>query len=384
MAYSFFYADDKQADGTYVTRKVRHLIGFVGPAGMSERAALRQHAKIMAAVNDQRGSVAPAVPGKAFCDLADAWRKDIAPTLSPSTVRQRESYLRQHIIPRFGNDNPQSMNVAALQEFATGLREKLSRKTVINVLSAIFSILDYAEKSGTRTAKVRFGDIRLGKSTGGRRGKFFTKQQAAQIIQLAEEPYKSIFVTAWATGLRAGELLALNVADLDFDRRTISVHKSADDYTREIRDPKTDNSTATLPMPSALEAALTNYLANHWDQNPQGYLFPAPRKTGYPRSRDSVVKFGLKPVLKNLGIPTDHVGLHAFRHGLATELANASAPLPALQAQMRHSDVKTTLKYYTHAVDKTQREAVENAAVMTTISTKVPTSTEKQPQTYWN
>src|SRR5439155_25672390 len=51
----------------------------------------------------------------------------------------------------------------------------------------------------------------------------------------------------------AGELLALTVSDLDFDRKTIRVNKSADDRTREVRQPKTKNSIATLPMPSALE-----------------------------------------------------------------------------------------------------------------------------------
>ena len=58
------------------------------------------------------------------------------------------------------------------------------------------------------------------------------------------------------TGLRAGELLALTLDDLNFDRKTIRVNKSSDDLTREIRQPKTKCSVATLPMPSALEAVL--------------------------------------------------------------------------------------------------------------------------------
>jgi len=41
------------------------------------------------------------------------------------------------------------------------------------------------------------------------------------------------------TGLRAGELLALTVSDLDFANQTIRVNKSSDDRTREIRQPKT-------------------------------------------------------------------------------------------------------------------------------------------------
>jgi integrase len=69
-----------------------------------------------------------------------------------------------------------------------------------------------------------------------------------------------MFSLARITGLRDGELLALGKADLDFERKTIRVNKSSDDYTRQIRRPKTKNCTAMLPMPSALEALLRNYL----------------------------------------------------------------------------------------------------------------------------
>jgi integrase len=66
------------------------------------------------------------------------------------------------------------------------------------------------------------------------------------------------------------------------------------------------------------------------------------------------VRVGLKPVLRKLGVPSADVGLHAFRHGLATELVDASAPLSVVQRQLRHSDVATTLRIYTHAIPQTQ------------------------------
>ena len=62
------------------------------------------------------------------------------------------------------------------------------------------------------------------------------------------------------------------------------------------------------------------------------------------------MKIGLKPVLRKLGIPTADAGLHAFRHGLSTELVEASVPLTVLQSQLRHADIKTTLKVYAHVI----------------------------------
>jgi integrase len=73
-----------------------------------------------------------------------------------------------------------------------------------------------------------------------------------------------------------------------------------------------------------------------------------------------VVKVGLKPVLRKLGIPTTGTGLHAFRHGLSTELVEACVPLTVLQSQLRHADIKTTLKVYSHVIPQSQRDAMEN------------------------
>jgi len=179
-----------------------------------------------------------------------------------------------------------------------------------------------------------------------------------------------MFAVAWSTGLRAGELLALTVADLDFHRKTVRVSKSADDNTRDVRQPKTKNSSSMLPMPSALEAMLRQYLEHHWKPNPSGLLFPNKKGT-HPRWRDNVVKYGLKPVLKKLGIPEKEAGLHAFRHGLATELAEQAVPLTVLQQQMRHADIKTTLRIYAHAIPQTQRDVMEKLRGLS-IGTSVP------------
>jgi len=74
------------------------------------------------------------------------------------------------------------------------------------------------------------------------------------------------------------------------------------------------------------------------------------------------VQYALKSLLRKLSID-DSAGLHAFRPGLATELAEASVPIPLLQAQMRHADVKTTLRVYAHIIPQSQRDAMERASL---------------------
>jgi integrase len=229
------------------------------------------------------------------------------------------------------------------------------------ILCTVFGVLEYAEKCKMKVSGVKPADIEYGTNTERPEPAFFTKEQVYEIIGAAKEPFKTLFAIAWYTGMRAGELLALTVDDLDFTNKTIRVNKSADDNTRIIRQPKTKSSNAKLPMSGALEAILRSHVMR-LTPNPAGYIFPT-RDGSRPRSRDNVVKNGLHPVLRKLGMPTHDVGLHAFRHGLATELCDSNVNVNVIQKQLRHRDVATTLRIYTHAIPQSQRDAMENVAL---------------------
>jgi hypothetical protein len=82
----------------------------------------------------------------------------------------------------------------------------------------------------------------------------------------------------------------------------------------KLRELKTPGSYQAIAMTPETAALLTAYINNHWQQNPAGLLFP--NRRGRPRKREHMVKFGLKPILRKLGLPTKDVGLHAFRHGV--------------------------------------------------------------------
>ena len=56
--------------------------------------------------------------------------------------------------------------------------------------------------------------------------------------QVEHAAASKLFAIAWMTGLRAGELLALTVSDLNFANQTICMNESSDDRTREFRQPR--------------------------------------------------------------------------------------------------------------------------------------------------
>ena len=70
------------------------------------------------------------------------------------------------------------------------------------------------------------------------------------------------------------------------------------------------------------------------------------------------MKFGLKRILKSLGMKTERVGLHAFHHGLGTALCERKANPATVQKILRHNDIRRTLKYYVHSDLNAQRQAL--------------------------
>ena len=76
--------------------------------------------------------------------------------------------------------------------------------------------------------------------------------------------------------------------------------------------------------------------------------------------RNKIVQTVLHPALDTLVISPKgkRVGLHAFRHTLASMLLQTTGVAVA-QRQLRHSDASTTLGHYGHILGNDQREAEE-------------------------
>jgi integrase len=354
--YSFFSQDVETSDGSTKSMFKRFDLGKIGE--LSELSARREHDRLRKQINLERGSVPTGPRGETFKDVAVSYMKNIAPHLSISTVRQRTSHLHAHLLPRFGNSSLMAIDIRSLQCFTTELLAKLSRKTILNVLGTLFAVLDHAKQCAIRVPEVSPASIKLTKEREATEAVYFKRKDTKRILQEAREPYRTIFALTWATGFRAGELLGLRVADLDFDRKLILPRRQADDRTRELRELKTPKSSSAIPMTDMTAGMLRDYLKNHWKENPQGLLFC--NRLGRPCKRANVVKFGLWPILKRLGLPTHRFGFHAFRHGLGTALADRRVSPRVVQSLLRHSDITTTLRFYVHVDDDAQREALQS------------------------
>lgn len=177
------------------------------------------------------------------------------------------------------------------------------------------------------------------------RDRTFTLEQYAQLMQsgLLSRPVHMMCQVAMCLGVRESEFLALRWEDMEMGERiedggTVYIRRSFVGKNQDAT--KTDESQAVLPLHPALLRELLLWRKSTPPIN--GWVFGSSR-TGRPFHGDSVRADHLKPAGAKLGIL--HLGWHSFRHTHREMLHELDVPLDVQKWAMRHTDLKTTLKY---------------------------------------
>jgi site-specific recombinase XerD len=260
MRYGMFREDALKPDGTFKRVRRRVLLGPV--SSLSERAAWKLLQPHLDRVN--AAAKLPPKSGITLDSFVKEWRSSVAVNLKGSTTRAAESHLRAHILPKLGSLPLTEINTKAVQwvvaYLATGGR---SRKTVENVLLTLSSILRVAKSWDYACGGFTLADITMPRQGVRKEQRCFTDEEVGRIIVAAPEPFSTIFAVTAVLGLRIGEVLALRVSDLDFQRKIVRVRQSVDAATRTVQAVKSEASSADVPMPSQLESRLRAHLAKH-------------------------------------------------------------------------------------------------------------------------
>src|SRR5580700_6889705 len=323
----------------------------------TKRLAERRLATILARINclDYR-------PGRAatFGEFIERWKTEVLTTQKPSSARAVRSHLKCYIMPELGKLRLDQFGVENQQMFITRMpgraaEKAVSRKTILNVLGTLSTILTTARDWGYNCEQISLTKLRLPPRGTAYEAPHFTVEQVQKILAIAQEPWRTLFFILTMDGLRAGEVLGLQWRDIDLDGRLLHVRRSA--WYGKVQTTKSKASETVLPIPQPLIDMLKEY-RTQWKPNPRGFLFVT--RNGCPPSSNKVVEYHLWTILDALGIP--RCGLHAFRHSHTSLLLHSGATPKVVQTQLRHSDARTTLEIYGHVVGDAQREAIEKVA----------------------
>jgi integrase len=177
--------------------------------------------------------------------------------------------------------------------------------------------------------------------------------------------YRDAYRLLLNTGLRLGELVALDWTDVDFENKTISVSKNA--VMVRVRDksgdatggqtqiiqptPKTKSSNRLVPLNSKAIAALQNLKELAGDS-------PYVVNTGnHTRPLCGALLKSIQVAYKRCGIY--NAGVHTLRHTFATRLFERGAQVKDVSALLGHSGVAITANIYIHVLDGRKQEVVE-------------------------
>lgn len=348
--------DVVEMDGN--TRRVRRSVILGTKRELpTKRLAERRLDALLARINclDYR-------PGRAatFGEFIERWKTEVLTTQKPSSARAVRSHLKCYIMPELGKLRLDQFGVENQQMFITRMparatEKAVSRKTILNVLGTLSTILTTARDWGYNCEQISLTKLRLPPRGTAYEAPHFTVEQVQKILAIAQEPWRTMFCIFMMDGLRAGEALGLQWPDIDFERNLLHIRRSA--WYGRLQTAKSESSETVLPIPNPLLNVLKAY-REQWKPNPQGFLFVT--RNNRPPSSNKVVEYHLWPILDALEI--DRCGVHAFRHTHTALLLDSGATPKVVQRQLRHSDARTTLEIYGHIVGDAHRAAVEKVA----------------------
>ena len=291
-----------------------------------------------------------------YKDWLEEWLEHYIRPASKIRTYERYKELTLHITAEMGDYELNDLSPMVLQKFVSDLliagnrkmKSGLSPNTVNSIISVMQNSLKTAFTMGL-SENYSADKIKRPKVTE-KTVECFTLSEQKAIEQAALNGKKSKLigiVICLYTGLRVGELLALEWNDVNFLQGTINVSKSCHyghdemgQYIRFIDTPKTNHSVRVIPMPKQLIPILKTYKKN---SNAKFII----SDNGNPVSVRSYQR-SFELLQMKLKIPRR--GFHALRHTFATRAIECGMDVKTLSEILGHKNPTITLNRYTHSL----------------------------------
>lgn len=287
-----------------------------------------------------------------YIDWLTQWLESyIRPSVKVRTYERYYLIIEQHIKDSIGNIELDALSPLVLQKFISELLQNGNRKTgkglSANSVNAVISVI----QGSLRTAHL-LGLSKEYTADKLKRPKLkekpvecFTMSEQKQIEQSIlngkKDKMYGILLCLYS-GLRIGELIALQWSDIDFVKGILTVSKSCHDGQDGliIDEPKTTNSRRLIPLPKQLLPILKGIKK----KSNSPFVVSANGSSVSVRSYQRSFEL----LLKRLNIP--HKGFHSLRHTFATRALECGMDVKTLSEILGHKNPTVTLNRYAHSL----------------------------------
>lgn len=297
-------------------------------------------------------------------------------SIRPNTKREYTHIYRKNISPYLGNRNINTIVKSDIQwliDKAFDDNYKYERQNKIKViLSDMFNRAiedNLMVRNPTDGVKVR--------SVKEVHADSLTVEEQRIFFEFCKNTfYDNLFNVAVNTGLRPGELFALQISDIDLENGYIDVNKTLvyqkyltdDRKTFHVEPPKTKQSYRKVPINSVCrgyiekQLELKDIVSHKRPKQKNNYLFV----TKYNTPLNSVIySDAIKAVIRQINLvrPLDDefkvFSGHTFRHTFATRCFESGIEPKVVQSYLGHASLKMTMDLYTHVTGEKSSKDIE-------------------------
>lgn len=292
-----------------------------------------------------------------YDELLDSWLHTSQLNTKESTYARYAHLIRTHIKPQLGKYRLSTLSTEIIEDFiecqlVSGRLDNtggLAPKTVADILTIVKSTMEYARYKGLPvicnlsklTIKNKEKEMRVLTQT----------EQDALISVLIDnmDLYKfGVFLSLY-TGIRIGELCALQWEDFNFTRTTLKIRKTMQRIQNTgngvfsktkivISEPKSQCSVREIPLPTFVTDIARKFVAN-----PKAYVLTGNDRYVEPRTMQN----RFKSYVKDSGI--SDANFLALRHTFATRCVEVGFEIKSLSEVLGHANVNITLNRYVHS-----------------------------------
>ena len=300
-----------------------------------------------------------------FKEIYELWYEGYQHTIKESTLLVNQ-HIFNLVLDKLGDMQLKKITLPYCQKVINGYSKIFSLAVLKKIKIYGSMIFDYAVKM-----KVIYNnpmkDVLLPKKeddiTSDDKDKYYSKEELRQFLKLVdnEQDIKltAMFRVLAYTGIRKGELQALNWSDVDFTNNTININKTLALNTAKrivVQTPKSKSSIRNI----SIDEQTANILKRWKIKQKEIFLMIGTRfKKNQSCFTEEVTNSYLylnfmNTNLKRICKKNDFklIKVHGFRHTHCSLLFESGFTIQEVQDRLGHSDLKTTMSIYAHVTEK--------------------------------
>ena len=244
-----------------------------------------------------------------------------------SEQQHKEGCMRLYLVPYFGKYPLNEIGNIDIENFkAKMMKTKLSGDSINHFLSTLSTCLKTAVEWEILKSIPKIKRLKVTPN----KFDYLTEEESGQILAHAEGQIKEMIFFCLKTGVRFGELIALDWNDIDFQEKQITIRRS---IVRGIMGSTKSNKIRYIPLISSVSDMLIKRVKS------SGFVFMRNKK---PFSQHYSCK-RLYQACRKAGLRK--IGWHKLRHTFASHLAQNGVAIQVIKELLGHSDIATTMRY---------------------------------------